>query len=153
MNIYKLIKNKLNNFLLSKLTDLIYPPKLDIKRNISVNINDLNLIMFTLKTLDLNDFKTLLLNFNVLNIGSMSQFLTTPPCHIFLFDSDGKLFRHYKFHIHKPENEKAALAFDNFVIDLINHIFECCVNETTKKNVSAVNYKFYMHISNKNKFI
>jgi hypothetical protein len=142
MNIYKLLKNKLNNFLLSKLTDLIYPPKLDIKRSINININnnDLNLIIFTLKTIDFNEFKTLLLNFNVSNIVSASHFLTTPPCHIFLFDSDGKLFRHYKFHIHKPENEKTELAFDNFVIDVKNHIFESCVYETTKKKCFC--YKF-----------
>lgn len=138
MNIYKLIHityNKLVNLLLSKLTNLIYPPKLDIKRSINININnnDLNLIMFTLKTLDFNDFKTLLLNFNVSNNVSASYFLTTPPCHIFLFDSVGKLFRHYKFYIHKLENEKAKLAFDDFVINLKNHIFESCVYETTKK--------------------
>lgn len=158
MNIYKLIHityNKLVSLVLSKLTNN-FTPKLkkgSIKlKLIDVNKNDLNLNMFTIKTLDFNDFKTLLLNFNNPNIVSVPHFLATPPCHIFLFDSDGKMFLHFTFYIHKPNNEKSKIHFDNYVFSLRKEIFKHCVHETMKKNVSALNYKFYMHISTKNDF-
>lgn len=146
MNIYKLILNTCSKSISLALSKLINANSTAIFNKGSIN-NNLNLMMFTLETFDLNDFKTLLLNYNKPNIVSVSNFLATPPCYIFLFDADGKLFRNYKFHIHKPENKEAELVFEDFLISLKNHIFESCVDETTKKNVSAENYKFYMHIS------
>ena len=108
--------------------------------------------MFTIKTLDFEDFKTLLLNFNNPTIVSVPHFLATPPCYISLFDSDGKMFTGFRFYIHKPDNETSDVDFDDFVFSLRNDILKHCVQEAMKKNVSALNYKFYMHISNKNEF-
>ena len=153
MNFYKLIRIAYIKIVLLLYKFTIYsPPKLyNNNHSININNNDLNLTVFTLKTFNFTDFKTLLFNYNNSNIISAFHFLNnTPPCSLIIFNSDGELFGHYKFHIHKPDNKNAELNFDDFVISLMNDIFSKCVCETMKNKVSATNYKFFMHISNKN---
>lgn len=153
MNLYKLIHityYKILFIVLSKFT-LDFPPKLDYGYGIDFKNSNLNLIFFTLETFDFSDFKPLLFNFNHSNIISEFHFLNnTPPCFIYLFDPEGKLFGHYEFHIHKPDNENAELAFDRFIVSLMGDIFKNCVYEIMKNKNFTKNSKFYMHISNKN---
>jgi hypothetical protein len=151
MNFYKhifIFYHKILFLVLFKFTH-VFPSKLIVNYSIDINNNNLNLIAFTIKTFDYTDLKLLLLNYNDSNVISKSHFSdSTLPSFISLFDSEGKLFAHYGFLIHKPDNEKAAeLAFDNFVLALSQDIFKNCVYETMNKNVSTDNYKFYMHIS------
>jgi hypothetical protein len=144
--------HKIVFLVLSKITPN-FPPK-DTEYSIDINNKNLNLnlILFTLETFDISDLKPLLLKFNHSNILSASHFLkNTPPCYLYLFNAEGKLYGHYEFHIHKPNNQKEAeVGFDNFVSSLSEDIFKNCVYETMKNNAYTSNYKFYMHISNKN---
>jgi len=147
-----IIYHKIVFLVLSKITPN-FPPT-DTESSIDINNKNLNLnlILFTLETFDLSDLKLLLLKFNHSNIISASHFLNnTPPCYLYLFNAEGKLFGHYEFHIHKPNNQKEAEGgFDNFVSSLSEDMIKNCVYETMKKNAYTSNYKFYMHISNKN---
>lgn len=158
MNLYKFIRITYNKivFLVLSMFTTDFPPKLYYDQSINISNNNHNLISFTLKTLDYDDLKSLLLNFNNSNIISESHFLNcTPPNFIFLFDSDGKMFGSYEFHIHMPDNIEAQLAFNAFVVTLTNDIIKHCTYESMKNNVSFFSqketnhYKFYMHISNK----
>lgn len=117
--------------------------------SININNNNLNLMLFTLETFNFTDFKTLLFNFNDLNIISVFDYFNTTPTHIYLFDSDGKLFVNYAFLIHNPYEDKDELTFNKFVAHLMNDILKYCVYEAMKKNVYTNNYPFYLHISKK----
>jgi hypothetical protein len=153
MNLHNYVRITFNKIVFIILSKLCYnfPPKLDYQYKIDINNNNFNLFSFTLKTLELGDLKTLFLNFNHSKILSPLHFLSkTPPCHLFLFDSEGNLFKHYTFHIHKPNDETDNLAFEDFSISLMKDIFKHCLYETFKKNISAKNYKFWIHVSNKN---
>jgi len=154
MNLYRhvyITYHKIVFLVLSKITTN-FPPK-DTEYSIDINNKNLNinLILFTLETFDISDLKPLLLKFNHSNIISASHFLNnTPPCYVYLFNAEGKLFGHYAFHIHKPNNKKEAEAgFDRFVVSLSKDIFKNCVYETMKNNAYTSKYKFYIHISNK----
>jgi hypothetical protein len=152
MNFYKyilLIYYKIVFLVLSKLTKDSFAK--DYEYSIDINNNNINLIEFTLETFYSTDLKPLLFNFNHSNIISASHFLNnTSPSYLSLFNSEGKLFGHYQFHIHNPDNEGDELGFDLFVASLSKHIFKNCIYETMKNNVSTNDYKFYMNISNKN---
>ena len=96
-------------------------------------------------------FRSLLLNFNHSNIISVFDFLSyTPPTYVYLFDSEGELFRQYAIHIHKPDSVKAELGFETFVASLDDDMLKNCVYKTMIKNVSTNNYKFYLCISDIN---
>lgn len=131
-----------------------FPCKLDYDYSIDINNNNLNLIEFTLDTFYSTDLKPLLFNFNHSNIISASHFLNnTPPSNLYLFDSEGKLFGHYEFHIYNPDNESDQLGFNLFVATLSHHMFKNCIYEIMKKNgfLRFTNEsKFYLDISNKN---
>jgi hypothetical protein len=74
----------------------------------------------------------------------------TPPCYLYLFDTESTLFGFYEFHIHKPNNKDSEVNFHKFLASLSNDIFKNCVYEAMKKNAYTNDYKFYMHISSKN---
>jgi hypothetical protein len=115
---------------------------------IDINNNNLNLISFTINTLSIYDLKTVLLNFNHKEINSELDFLSnTSPSFLYLFNFEGKLFGHYTFLIHRPENDTAKKSFDNFVTHLRNDIIDNCSNEAMDNNIYIENYQFYMYIS------
>ena len=95
MNLYRLIRIFYHKvvFLISSKLIANFPLKLDYTRSIDIKNNKLNLILFTLETLDISEFKTLLLNLNHSYITtSVDDFLNdTSPSFIHLFDSKGNL--------------------------------------------------------------
>lgn len=95
MNLYRLIRifyRKVVFFISSKL-DPNFLLTLDYERSIDIKNNKLNLIIFTLETLDIFDLKTLLLNLNHSKINTSAyDFLKyTPPSILHIFDSEGNL--------------------------------------------------------------
>lgn len=155
MNLYKYILIAYNKivFLVLSMFTTDFPPKEGYEHNININKSKLNLISFTLKTFNYADLKSLLLNFNNTKIISVSHFLDcTPPNSISIFNSEGKLFASYSFHLHNPDNIEADLGFDRFVLILMNDVIKRCVYESMKSSVSygaANNCKFYLNIGNK----
>ena len=148
-NLYRhllIIYNKINYILLSIFTR-DFPSKNKNNNNNNNNnfnvdvINNNNLMLFTLETLDFNDFKTLLLKFNSHNPDIVNF--------IYLYDSTGKLFGFYDFSIQHPEDGDEEEDFDNFVNHLLHNIFKICVYETMKQKNTPTKYtRFYLHISN-----
>jgi hypothetical protein len=139
--------NKIVFLVLSKFTK-DFPPISSYNYSININNNDLNLSEFSLGTFDVNDFKDFLF-FNHSEVIYDSHFFYVIPSHLSIFDSEGKLFGHYIVYIYRDKKE---LYSDESILDLMDHLFKICVYDTMKKNVSAYNYKFYMHISNKKIF-
>jgi len=152
MNLYKLIRIFYHKVVFLIYTKLIanFPLRLDYARSIDIKNNKLNLILFTLETLNISEFKTLLLNLNHLNIAtSVEDFLDyTSPSFIHLFDSEGNLVGWYRFLIHKPNCVNAELNFHIFASHFMDDIIKHCVYDTMIKNVPTNKYKFYIHISN-----
>ena len=156
MNSYKYIYITYHKFVFLALSKFItgFPGKLEEDYTIDMDNNNLNLIEFTLETFYSKDIKPLLFSFNQLNIySSLDSINDLAPNYLYLFDSEGKLFGLYVFHIHNLDNESEELGFKFLVLSLSQDILKKCVYEIMRKNGFlrfTSNYKFYMNISNKN---